>query len=235
MRSGTLLFLILPLALMCQIKYGLPDSLLLKLKEDSAHIYRTTLAKPYLKIENRNSFIINKPVDFYGGLIGATFWDKHVLAAGFYFLDKKSRIPVNIQGEDRSQQFLRFQYFNFAYQLVLVNRRFLQLNVPLEIGIGSYYARSTDSAGVIPVTQHHGGRFIPYSGGAQLIIKIAKWLGVSGTGGYRYVYNNENLLRFNGPFFSFGVWVDARTLLRNYKYIQARKKYFDIHQKATAK
>jgi hypothetical protein len=224
----------LSLVVSAQVRYPLNDSLSALLRKDSAHIFRKTLAKPYLKIDNRNSFILDQPIDFYGGMIGATFWDRHTLAAGYYFLDKKSRRPVETNGKGTTQQFLRLTYFNFAYQLVVLNTRYVQLNLPLEIGAGSVYAKTNDSVAVA-VETHFSGRFIPYSAGLQAIGKITKWLGVSLTGGYRYVYHNKLNLQFNGVYYSYGVWIDARHLFRSFRYSNARKKYYALQERSKAK
>jgi hypothetical protein len=227
--------LLFPLLCPAQVRTRLNDSLAARLRKDSMHIYRNTLAKPFLKIENRNTFIIREPVDFYGFMLGATFWNRHTIAAGFYFLDEKSRRPVAYRNEPGlTQQFMRFNYFNFAYQLVLLNRRYVQVNLPFEVGAGSYYARTTDSASGI-AGRHYSGTVIPFSIGAQVIGKITRWIGVSGTIGYRYVQNNKTLLQFNGLYYSYGVWVDARHLIRNFRYYRARKGYERQQKDANAK
>lgn len=225
--SLLIFLLIVPVTLHSQWKNKktLPEPYAGKLREDSLRIYRKTLAKPFLKLENRNSFISSEPVDFYGVLLGATFWERHTIAAGYYFLDKNSRKPIAF---DRigysSQHVLRFHYFKFAYQFVLLNRKYVQINVPVEIGAGSFYAKTSDTLGLRP-TRHHGGVVIPYSGGTQFILKIRPWIGLSASGGYRHVQKKAELLNFNGFYYSYGVWVDARQVIRNYFYHRARKAY----------
>jgi hypothetical protein len=234
MHRYLLLLCSFPFLIAAQARYTLNDSLTTLLRRDSAHIYRQTLAKPYLKIDNRNSFILNQPVDFYGGMVGATFWNRHTLAVGYYFLDKKSRRPLQIDKLGSTREFIRLSYFNFAYQLVLFNKGHVQLQMPLEIGVGNAYLKRTETSSTVTVI-HRAGRFIPYSAGIQVIGKITAWLGVSITGGYRYVVNDELQLRVNGFYYSFGIWVDARHLFRNYRYSKARKHYRQIQQGVEAK
>ena len=200
------------------------DSLARALQADSQRIYRKTLAKPFLRVENRNSFIIRQPVDFYGGLLGATLHDRHTIAVGYYFLENSRRREIVSERDPAvSQLFIRLAHFSFVYQYVLLNRRFIQVNVPIELGAGSYYARTKHNDE--PGARHHSGLYMPINGGMQLIVKILPWIGLSGTGGYRYSTNDEVLLRFNGLYYSYGVWVDARQVLRNHLYRRAKRRY----------
>ena len=202
-----------------------PDSAVARLHRDSLRIYRRTIAKPYLKVENRNSFIISEPVNFYGFLAGSTFHEKHTIAAGYYFLAEKSRKPLPLgDSPGATQQILRMSYFKMVYQLVILNKRFIQINIPAEVGAGSFYASTTDDAASPP--KHHTGIFLPVSGGLQAIGKIMPWLGLSASGGYRHVTNADVLLRFNGYYYTFGVWVDARQVFRDYRYRRAKRKHF---------
>jgi hypothetical protein len=110
----------------------------------------------------------------------------------------------------------------------------VQVQMPFEIGVGNAYMKRTDSTATVTVV-HGAGRFIPYSAGIQAIGKITGWLGVSITGGYRYVVNDELQLRVNGFYYSYGVWVDARQLFRNYRYSKAKKHYRQIQEGVKAK
>lgn len=200
------------------------DSARARLVRDSMQIYRRTIAKPYLKVENRRSFIIAEPVNFYGFLAGATFHEKHTIAAGFYFLGEDSRREIAFgEPEAATQQIIRMNYFKLVYQLVILNKRFVQLNVPAEIGAGRFYASTRESFSAAP--RHHAGLFVPVSAGVQVIGKITRWLGLSASGGYRYVTNADVLLRFNGPYYSFGLWVDARQVYRDHRYRRAKKRH----------
>ncbi len=194
------------------------DSLRKKLREDSTRIFRNPIARPYLRLENRRSFIVEERVNFLGFQAGAVLYDKHIVSAGYYFLDKRSKDAISsIDNSDGSiRQFSKLSYYVFSYQYILFNKRFIQLNTPLEIGYGNYAGAFLDSSEA--VSGNFDGTFVPAGAGLQLILKPLRWAGVSGSGGYRYVKQDAVRVRFNGWYYSFGVWIDARYLLRELRY-----------------
>jgi hypothetical protein len=199
------------------------DSLKARLAFDSAYIFRTTMAKPYLRVENRNSFITSERVNLLGFMAGATFFEKHTFCLGYYFLGIDPRTIRRLSLRLRSKDFLDLHYFNFSYVHVLVNQRYLQINVPLEAGFGRYTLELKDS------TDHPIGKtignFVPFNAGVQFIFKPIKWAGFSITGGYRYVQQRELELSLKGWYYSLGVWIDARHLYRTGKYYLRKRKY----------
>src|SRR4051812_48451822 len=76
------------------------DSLNRQLQHDSAYIYRPRLAKPYLRLENRYSFISREPVSLVGFLAGATFLEKHILCAGYYTLNRSTQKSIDLTDEN---------------------------------------------------------------------------------------------------------------------------------------
>lgn len=203
------------------------DSLTLQLKADSTRIFRKTIAKPYLRVEDRSSFISKESINLLGFLAGVTLYEKHILCAGFYGLDKYSRRPLNLIDNDRYvNQYLKLNYYNFAYQYILFNKRYLQVNAPIEIGLGNYKIRVTDSL-QRPI-RHISGDFVPINAGLLFIIKPVRWGGISLLGGYRYVREEQIRqikLNFRGWYYSIGIWVDARLLFRHSNYYLRKRKY----------
>jgi len=177
-------------------------------------------------VENRNSFLANEHVNLLGFLAGVTLYEKHVVSAGYYFLDKGSRHSILLVKEKASQQFSKLSYVDFAYQYILLSYRYLQLNVPLEAGFGSYEGTYIDSTGNTTVIK---GKMLPLAAGLQLFIKPIRWLGVSATGGYRQVKHDANNFRLDGFYYSFGLWIDARHVIRTLRYRSAKHRF---HQKA---
>jgi hypothetical protein len=203
------------------------DSLSIQFKKDSTYIFRRTIAKPYLRLENRRSFLAAEKVNFNGFLAGANLHERHILSAGYYFLDKNSKQPLHLNKEKTAtQQFSRLNYGVFSYQYVLLNGRFLQLNTPIEFGYGHYTASVTDSLNQIE-REDVSGNFLPLGAGLQLIYKPIRWSGISVSGGYRYVRHDAISLRFNGWYYSFGLWIDARYLYRWLRYSVYKKRYKD--------
>jgi hypothetical protein len=201
---------------------GLRDSLARQLMRDSAHIFRVTIVKPYLKVENRNSFLANEHVNLLGFLAGATLYEKHIVSAGYYFLDRGSRHSILLVNEKASQQFSKLSYVDFAYQYILLSYRYIQLNLPLEVGYGSYKGTYIDSLGKVTVIK---GNMVPLAAGLQLFIKPIRWLGVSATGGYRQVKHDVNNFRLDGFYYSFGLWVDARHVIRSLHYRSVKRRF----------
>jgi hypothetical protein len=202
------------------------DSLEKQLTKDSAYIFRPKPAKPYLRVENKSSFISKEPVNLAGFLAGATFYEKHVFCAGYYILNRRTQKAIELIDENKvtTREYLKLNYFVFSYQYVLINKKYLQINTPFELGYGLYKTRTTDIKDNF-ITESKG-EIVPLSAGLQFIFKPIKWLGISCIGGYRLVLQERNTtLNFTGLFYSFGLWVDARYLYRNTLYFNKKRKY----------
>lgn len=208
------------------------DSLQKQLKIDSAFIFRPKVAKPYLRVENKSSFISKEPVNLAGFLAGATFYEKHIFCAGYYILNRRTQKAIELIDENKitTREYLKLNYFVFSYQYILLNKKYLQINTPFEVGYGLYTTRTTDVKDNF-ITESKGD-IIPLSAGLQFIFKPIKWLGISCIGGYRLALQENNTnLNFTGLYYSFGLWVDARYLYRNTLYFNKKRKY----KKALAK
>lgn len=202
------------------------DSLKQKLAADSAHIYRPRLAKPYLRVENRYSFISRRPVNLIGFMAGATFIERHILCGGYYVLNRFEKKSIELEDENNmiTREYLSFNYFVFSYQYVLLNRRFVQIHTPVEIGYGPYSTRTTDRFNAF--VGKSTGNIVPLSAGVQFILKPIRWVGISTVGGYRHAFQKKDVhLNFTGFYYSFGLWVDARYILRATRYYFRKQSY----------
>lgn len=199
------------------------DSLRQKLEKDSARIFRKTLAKPYCRAENRNSFITKERVNLLGFMVGATFVEKHTFCVGYYFLGIDPKTIRKFTVDFRSKEILDLHYFNVSYVHVLLNKRFVQVNIPLEAGYGTYKLELKDNLNNPLGTTH--GNFVPFNGGVQFIFKPIKWAGLSTTGGYRYVQQGDLEVSLRGWYYSIGIWLDARHLIRTGRYYLVKRKY----------
>jgi hypothetical protein len=216
-----LLYLLFPATINAQQNIQMRDSLTRQLRRDSARIFRPTIAKPYLKAENRNSFLAAEHVNLLGFLAGATLHERHVIAAGYYFLYNRSKLITLTDDKAGKQQLSSLSYVNFAYQYVLFNHRYVQLNVPVEVGYGVYRGH-TDSLGKISLI---GGNILPLAVGLQFFLKPIRWLGASATGGYRQVKRDVIGVPLDGWYYSFGLWIDARQVFRALRYRSYRNRY----------
>jgi len=202
------------------------DSLTQKLQKDSVYIFRPKSTKPYLRAENRYSFISKKPVNLVGLMAGIVYREKHIFCAGYYTLNRfkqKSLEFVDANNVTR-REYLILNYFIGCYQYVILNHKFVQINIPLEVGFGLYSTQTKYN--LETYFKKSSGYIVPISAGFQAKFKIIKWAGISVAGGYRYVAQERNIdLAFRGLYYSFGVWVDARYATRHTRYYFKKRKY----------
>src|SRR5438270_841493 len=119
-------------ALSTRKKY-LADSLRQKQKADSLKIYRFQKLRPYFSFDNRNSFIRNAPISIYGLQAGVILNERHTLGIGGYTISKESKRPVKVKGETvESLRDLKLNYLTFFYQYALLDKRFFELDIPVE-------------------------------------------------------------------------------------------------------
>jgi hypothetical protein len=201
------------------------DSLRQNLTADSIHIFRKRLAKPFLKIENRYSFISNENINLFGIMGGATFIEKHTIFTGYFFLDPRRTTPISFAERGiNTQHYLDMNYFVLGYQYVFISKRYFQVNAPLATGYGTYKVEVTDNYDN-PISSKSGNIW-PTNAGLQLIIKPLKWIGVSASGGYRYIGNKVNTeLVLRGWYYSFGLWLDGRQIYRSARLFNKRRIY----------
>lgn len=122
-------------------------------------------------------------------------------------------------------RYLLLNYATFFYQYVMLDKRFLEIDVPLEIGFGKFTNKQidTDNGDVI---LNESGVIVPTGAGLQFVLKPFRWIGFSTTGGYRYVLDKNVDLDFNGLYYSFGLWLDIRQIYREIKFFgYTRKDY----------
>lgn len=201
------------------------DSLRMKLAADSARIYRKTLAKLFLKLEDRYSFISNEHVNLFGLMSGITLHNHHTFFLGYFFMDPRRDSPISFEGiKPNTQHYLDMRYFVFGYQYVVFTKRYWQLNMPLALGYGTYKVDVTDDNNNHLSTRT--GRVLPTNAGFQLIFRPIRWAGVSASGGYRYIGQKENTeLSLRGWYYSFGIWLDGRYVTRYLRYGLRRRQY----------
>jgi hypothetical protein len=206
------------------------DSLTLKLQTDSMRIYRTTIARLFLKLENRHSPLASERVSMIGLMGGITLKDYHSFFIGYFFMLPQQVAPFvfKLPGLNANQQeFLNMNYGLIGYQYVLHKSRYFQANLPVTVGLGHYDVNLRDENTL--QTQSYGGRIVPFSAGVQLIGKPVSWLGLSVSGGYRYMAQQQNAsLSLHGAYYSFGLWMDGRFVSRHLRY----KNRLRLHNKA---
>ncbi len=202
------------------------DSLKLKFQKDSARTYRFKKVRPWIALDQRNSWIKNTkglqriPVTINGLQFGAILKEKHTVGLGLYSMNATSQKPVKISdGSNKiTYQELLLKYSTLNYEYVIVNTRFFELDVPLEVGLGRYVYNLKDSSQTA-LLWHEEGPIKLTGGGVTMIVKPLKWIGLRGMAGFRFVaFNKRTNLNFNGFYYSYGVWIDLRQIYRDIKF-----------------
>ncbi len=202
------------------------DSLKLKFQKDSAHVYRFKKLRPWLAIDQRNSRIKNTkgiqkiPVTINGLQAGVIIKEKHALGFGLYTMNNTTQKPVKISDQNNviKYQELLLKYITLTYEYKLVDTRFFELDVPMEVGLGHYIYNLKDETQSQLLWQEQGPIKLT-GGGVQIILKPFRWIGLSGMAGYRItVFNKKTNLNFNGGYYSYGVWIDLRRIYRDIKF-----------------
>lgn len=210
------------------------DSLTLKLRKDSTHIYRFQKVRPYLSIDNRNSFINNQPVNFKGLQLGMILNERHTFALGVYRMSQKSkRSVVTKVGNLSVQRTLSLNYLTLFYQYALIEKRYFELGLPFEIGLGGYDIKFQDTLTGKIYKELKGG-IIPIGVGIEPIVKPFKWVGISFLLGYRFVASNS-VANFNGLYYSVGLNFDVRQIIRDINYYGFKKKRYKRNVKEILK
>jgi hypothetical protein len=202
------------------------DSLRIKLTADSTKIYRFQKIRPSLAVDNRNSFIRKNPVNLNGVQLGVVYKEQYQFGIGFYSLTENSKgkaVSKTTDNKEIINQRLKMNYMTFYYQHVLIDKKHFELDLPLEIGIGGFTIERTDSATGKVLPSIKSG-IIPFGIGLMPIYKPWKWIGVSYLLGYRHAKTSR--LNFSGAYYSFGVWIDLRQIIRDTRYYLIKKRKY---------
>jgi len=210
------------------------DSLKLQFQKDSSRIYRFQKFRFRVALDRRNSWIKNQratkqiPVSINGFQLGAVLFEKHSVGFGLYNIAAESKRPAKINDQLNTIRYeeLFMNYFTGYYEYVLLNKRFFEIDIPVELGLGRYVYNLKDETQT-KLLWHEQGPIKLSSAGLQVIFKPLKWIGLVGMGGYRFVrFNEKTNLNFNNFYYSYGVWVDIRQIHRDLRfYAFKRPKY----------
>lgn len=202
------------------------DSLKLRFQKDSSLIYRFQKFRFRVALDRRNSWIKNQratkqiPVSINGFQLGAVLFEKHSVGFGLYNIAAESKRPAKINDQLNTVRYeeLFMNYFTGYYEYVLLNKRFFEIDIPVELGLGRYVYNLKDETQTKLLWQEQGPIKLS-SAGLQLILKPVKWIGLVGMGGYRFVrFNEKTNLNFNNFYYSYGVWVDIRQIHRDLRF-----------------
>jgi len=179
---------------------------------------------PSLIIDNRNSFVQASAVRIIGLNVGVMPRGKpYRLGVGGYTLRRSYSQLYTYSGKGKATKLkdtftpeLSLTYFtpNFAY--TFYNRRFIELSIPVDIGLGHSHYTITNENGT--VTTDSRGLFFPAEVGLGLLLKPTRWAGISGAVGYRLSLKEIDYKEdFDGWYYSYrlnlfagNIWHDWR-------------------------
>ena len=234
MRQVIFLFFSLFFITVCcgqnSVKQHKVDSLILKLKKDSAHIFRFRKVRPFFSLDNRNSFIKSAPVNVQGLQVGIVWKERHTLGFGVYFIKASSKQNLVKKGDANTtvdvNRTLSLNYLTAFYQYSILDYRYFELELPLEFGLGGYEIKLIDPKaplGAPPLIDKKGGTLI-IGGGVGITIKPFRWIGLTGSAGYRNALDKDKNVNFSGFYYQYGAWVDLGRTYRDIKYYWVKRK-----------
>ncbi len=200
------------------------DSLLLNFQKDSAYIYRFKVFRPYFDVDQYQTYLDENLVTLRGLSVGVWYKNVHVFGIGTngVIAQDKRKLITRFRDSVNVLERTSLRYISFFYQYSFVNNRYLALFMPTQLGLGRYEITTQDINRTRPALKKMGG-IVPSSLGLTLILKPIKWIGISGTGGYRHVLDRNPKLNFNGLFFGYGVWLDIHQILQDGRFYGFRK------------
>lgn len=194
--------------------------------KDSIRIFTPKKIYPQIALDNRKSFIRNSPVDIRGIYTGILYKSRYKFGIAYYELDSQSR--ANIKLKEKQTQAVRdldlyFGTVNFEY--LVIDRRYIKLGFPINLGFGFYNLNIYDDRKE-NLLYHSIGNFIPLSIASEIALKPFRQFGITTSIGYRKVMSHsESRIDFDGLFYSYGLVVDLKEIIKDIRWLKAKKRY----------
>jgi len=186
-----------------------------------------------LSLDNRESFVQSSAVHIIGLNVGVVLPGRRWrLGLGGYTLSRNYADLYIYQYKNgkRTKKLLdtltpqlALTYFTPNISYVVFQRPWLEVSVPLELGLGRSHYSETDEHGTTPTD--HRGLFVPVELGLAVLVKPTRWVGVSGSVGYRksvleIAYKDD----FDGMYFSYRLNVFVGAIWRDWRQHQQRRR-----------
>lgn len=197
------------------------DSLTLKFKADSTHIYRPRKLIGLVALDQRNTFVktspdINTAVFLRGLKLGATIYQRHKTGFGIYRLRNSTAHFSQLNGQVKNVDFT-FNYFTIFYEYYFIHTKTWDIGVPIEAGIGRYK--------FLEPTQDRKGRIFPFGTALDVHLKPMRWFSVNAMGGYRQVIDEQSPIELSNWFYAVGFSLNTRHIYQDARYYLKKKKY----------
>jgi hypothetical protein len=219
--------MVLPAQTLSPTQTHIKDSLTAQLKADSAHIYRFQKYRPFINLDQRNSFIRNQSININGLQLGVLINDRHVVGLGGYVitLNSKQQVKTKTDKNISVNRTLNMSYGTVFYQYTILDKRFWEIDIQTELGLGKYEFKFYDINTNRLLSDKSAGMLVG-GVGPLLAFKPTKWVGIIGMVGYRFTSEKNSTLNFNGFYYSYGAWFDMRQIIRDYKYYLVKKRKY---------
>ena len=194
---------------------------------------------PSLVLDNRDSFVQSSAVRIIGLNVGVVLRGKpYRLGLGAYTLSRSYAELYTYSGKGKNRKLkdtltpeLSLTYFTPNFTYTFFKRRFVELSVPVDIGLGRSHYTITDEKG--NVTTDNRGLFIPAEIGLGVLLKPTRWVGVSGGAGYRVSLKEIDYKEdFNGWYYSYrlnlfvgNIWHDCQQYRQHRRARRAARQY----------
>ncbi|GAB3874712.1 hypothetical protein GCM10028824_28430 [Hymenobacter segetis] len=184
-----------------------------------------------ISLDNRESFVQSSAVHIIGANAGVVLPGRRWrLGLGGYTLSRDYTALYIYQykngkrtkkAPDTLTPQLDLTYFTPNVSYVFFQRPWLEISLPLEVGLGRSHYTVTDQTG--RTTTDSRGLFVPVEAGLAVLVKPFRWVGVSGSVGYRKsVFEIDYKDDFDGMYFSYRlnvfvgvIWRDLRQYHQN--------------------
>ena len=209
---------------------GIPDSIACPISPSRPAVVAPRRRLGFvLSLDNRESFVQSSAVQIIGlnaglvlpggrwrfGLGGYTL--RRDYANLYTYQYKNGKRTKKIAGTLTPQLSLTYLTPNVSY--VFFQRPWLEVSVPLEAGLGRSRYTETDQQDNI-ITESHG-LFVPVQAGLAVLIRPVRWVGVSGSVGYRKsVLAVDYKEDFDGMYYSYRLNVFVGAIWRDWRRYQ---------------
>lgn len=185
---------------------------------------------PSIIIDNRNSFVQSSAVRIIGLNVGLTPRGKHYrLGLAGYTLRRSYAQLYTYSGKGKKQKLkdtltpeLSLTYFTPNFSYTFYHGRWLELSIPVDVGIGRSHYTVTDQNG--KVTTDSKGLFFPAEIGVGALLKPTRWVGISCAVGYRASLKEIDYKEdFNGWYYSYRLNLFVGAIWHDLKLIRQRR------------
>lgn len=179
-----------------------------------------------LSLDNRQSFVQASAVHIIGLNVGIMLPNRRWrVGLGGYTLSRNyaDLYVYQIKNGKRTKKVLDtltpqlyLTYFTPNVSYVFFQRRWLEISLPVGFGLGrSHYTETNQNDQVRTDTR---GLFFPVEAGVNVLVKPFRWVGVSGSVGYRKsVFEIDYKQDFDGLYFSYRLNVFVGAIWRDWR------------------